>query len=91
MTGFGASRCVVLGTVSLGSRKSVPDSVAGAATDNVIELSLAHFADINDVLIRASENAAERSVTINVGFDAPLVVLEDVALIDFHADDFRFV
>ncbi|MCV0428508.1 MAG: hypothetical protein K5905_23875, partial [Roseibium sp.] len=70
---------------------SVTDFVAGVGTDDVIELSLSHFSDFNDVLMRASENTAEGSVTINVGIDAPLVVLDGVALADLHADDFRFV
>ncbi|WP_286192532.1 DUF4214 domain-containing protein [Stappia sp. BW2] len=69
----------------------VTDFAAGAGTDDVLELSSSHFSGFDDVLARATENVADRSVTLNVGLDAPLVVLEDVALADLHQDDFRFV
>ncbi|MEM5585968.1 calcium-binding protein [Roseibium sp. AS2] len=69
----------------------VTDFVVGAETKDVLELSLTHFTDFDDVLARATEDAAAGSVTINVGLDAPLVVLEGVELADLHQDDFRFV
>ncbi|MCK7615113.1 FG-GAP-like repeat-containing protein [Roseibium sediminicola] len=69
----------------------VTDFVAGAGTDDVLELSSSHFSGFDDVLARAVENVSDGSVTLNVGMDAPLVVLEGVALADLHQDDFRFV
>jgi len=69
----------------------VTDFVAGAGTDDVLELSSSHFSSFDDVLALATENVSEGSVTLHVGLDAPLVVLEGVALADLHQDDFRFV
>lgn len=69
-----------------GGSLTVTDFVAGAATDDVIDLSAFHFASLADVMSHASQSGSD--VVLNLG-NKDKIVLEGVSLAALAPDDFN--
>ncbi len=69
----------------------ITDFTAGAGSDDVVALSLAVFADFDDVLSRMTEDGSDTVLDFAPDSPGQTLRFEGVAIADFHQDDFLFV
>ncbi|MBD8877760.1 hypothetical protein [Roseibium polysiphoniae] len=84
----GSGNDVFLFNAAATGHDTISDFVAGAGSEDVVQLAASEFGDFASVLAAASDNGADTVIALDA---ANSLTLEGVLLADLHQDDFQFV